>query len=399
MKIPLELASYNGSSHIHTFMNSSYIKYGHWSGEESEKEYNGQEYDIIFMDEATQFTERAFRFLGGCLRGASNYRKRMYLTCNPGGVGHFWVKRLFVEGKYKRDPDPEKDENPDDYKFIFATAEDNVEMLKATPNYLKILSQMPNAEAYRYGDWDSLGGNYFQDFREELHCHKSFRIPSFWTKYRSFDYGLDMFACFWWAIDEDNRAWCIRSYEKSNLNVSDAAARCLENTLPNEDILITYAPPDMWNRQKDTGRTMAEIFMTSGLPIVKADNNRVQGHMIMRQLMMPIPLNDPTVIEAYGGKDKAPKELPALMFFDDVGGVIEDIKSIQSDETNPNDCAKDPHDITHTVDGVRYFCINRSIPATQEEIQHKLREEEEEEYEEYDDYVLGGEVSLSYLNY
>ncbi len=78
-----ELYSYNGSSHLMTFQNGSSIKFGHWQGDESEHEYNGLQYDWIFIDEATQFTERSFNFLGGCLRGTSPYPKRMYLTCNP----------------------------------------------------------------------------------------------------------------------------------------------------------------------------------------------------------------------------------------------------------------------------------------------------------------------------
>ena len=100
----------------------SIIRFGHWNGDDSKREYNGQEYDWIFIDEATQFSEEAFRFLGGCLRGVNEFPKRMYLTCNPGGVGHRWVKRLFIDRDYKTNcENPEENENPDDYTMIFAT--------------------------------------------------------------------------------------------------------------------------------------------------------------------------------------------------------------------------------------------------------------------------------------
>ena len=90
---PLGITTYNGTHHLMTFdlgddLPESQIKFGHWSGEESENEYNGLEYDWIFMDEATQFSERAFNFLGGCLRGTNDIPKRFYVTANPGGVGH-----------------------------------------------------------------------------------------------------------------------------------------------------------------------------------------------------------------------------------------------------------------------------------------------------------------------
>ncbi len=129
------IASYNASLRLMTFFNGSTIKFGHWSGEQSESEYQGMEFDWIFIDEATQFTERAFNYLKGCLRGVrgqevGGYPKRMYLTCNPGGVGHRWVKRLFIDRDYIQDPDnPEGWEDPGDYTFIPATVEDNKVLL------------------------------------------------------------------------------------------------------------------------------------------------------------------------------------------------------------------------------------------------------------------------------
>ena len=240
--VPPELASYNGTSHLMSFENGSIIKFGHWAGDESENEYNGLEYDWIFIDEATQFSERAFNFLGGCLRGVNDFPKRMYLTCNPGGVGHNWVKRLFIDRDYRTYPDePERDEHPEDYRFIFATVEDNTHLLESSPTYLKNLANMPEdlRRAYRYGDWSVLGGNYFREFRQEKHCMKPFRPPEHWERYRSFDYGLDMFACFWWAVDEDGRCWCYRSFEHEGLIVKDAAKAALDHTLANEQIIAT----------------------------------------------------------------------------------------------------------------------------------------------------------------
>lgn len=139
---------------------------------------------------------------------------------------------------------------------------------------------------------------------------------------------------------------------------------------------------------------MAEIFTLSGLPLVRSDNNRVQGHGVMKYMMDAAPLHDPYVRSLY---TDPPASLPMLMFFDDVGRVISDIKSIQADEKNPNDCSKDPHEITHTVDGVRYFCINRSIAA---EAPQEVEEEDElETIEDYDTFMTGGQITASYMNF
>lgn len=395
-----EIAAYNGTHHVMTFNNGSTIKFGHWSGDASESEYQGQEYDVLFIDEATHFSERSFNYLCTCIRGANAFPKRCYLTCNPGGVGHRWVKRLFIDRDYKTNcDDPEENENPDDYTFIFATVEDNKYMLESSPMYLKQLAMMPEdlKRAHRYGDWDAIGGNYFKEFSPHTHSMKPFKIPPHWTRYRSFDYGLDMFACFWWAVDEDGRAWCIREYERKNLIVQDAAKEIREHTLPGEKIEITYAPPDMWNRQKDTGRTMAEIFMLNGIPIIRSDNNRVQGHMMMKEMLAPMPLTDKFVKSLYP-ENKAPATLPGLMFFNNCTEVMADIRDIQSADDNPNDCAKQPHDVTHSIDGCRYFCVNRTIEA-EEILPPDEIDELDDAGEDYETFMTGGEASSAYMNY
>ena len=400
MVLPLHIATYNDQKHRMTFENGSTIQFGNWVGEDSETTYNGLEYDWIFMDEATQFSERAFNFLGGCLRGVNEFPKRFYLTCNPGGVGHRWVKRLFIDQNYRTNcENPEENENPEDYTFIPATVEDNKHMLESSPLYLRNLANMPEdvRRAYRYGDWDAIGGNYFKEFSNKTHMMKQFAIPEKWPRYRSFDYGLDMFACFWWTIDTDGRCWCTREFEKKDLIAPDAAKAAIEHTLPSEKIIGTYAPPDMWSRQKDTGRMIAESFTQNGVPLIKASNNRVQGHMLMKEMLAPMPLKDPDVMRLWP-PGQAPAMLPGLMFFDTLEKVAEDIQSIQASEKDPNDCATQPHEITHTVDGIRYFIISRKLAAEAE------KAAEAEEYDDdgttdYDEYMTGGDLSASYMNY
>ena len=132
--VPQELYSYNQTSRLMKFSNGSVIKFGHWDGDRAENEYQGVEYDVIFIDEATQLSERSFKYLTTCIRGVNDFPKRMYLTCNPGGVGHRWVKRLFIDRNYKTSSDnPEENENPADYTFIAATVYDNPYLLKSSP--------------------------------------------------------------------------------------------------------------------------------------------------------------------------------------------------------------------------------------------------------------------------
>ena len=380
-----QVGVYNIQLHQIYFTNGSTIIFGHFNSYNSAfQEYQGQEYDWIFIDEATQFTEQEFRLLGGCLRGVNEFPKRMYLTCNPGGVGHRWVKRLFVDRDFKTDcENAEENEDPNDYEFIQATVDDNTALMKSEGgrDYLKQLSQLPEniRAAHRYGDWEGLSGNYFPEFSEGKHTCEAFPLPRWWRRYRALDYGLDMLACYWFAVDETGRVWCYRELKQKDLVVSDAARMILENTGINEHIDITFAPPDLWSRTKDSGKSMAELFMTNGVPLVKASNNRVQGWLQMKEFL----------------KD-SPDGRPGLMFFRNCTGIIEDIQAIQADEKNPNDCAKEPHDITHSNDAIRYFCVSRSLPGEME----KVREEPDDEPEEdYENTMTGGAATAGYIGY
>ena len=379
--VPAEIASYNAGQHTMYFVNGSIIKFGNFQSATGERAYQGQEYDWIFIDEATQFSEREFRYMGGCLRGTSRIPKRFYLTCNPGGIGHRWVKRLFIDRDFKTSGDnPEESENPDDYAFIFASVEDNKHLLLSSPAYLQQLSGLPEnmRRAYRYGDWNALSGAYFSEFSERRHVVRPFKLPGGWVRYRAIDYGLDMLACLWVAIDTTGRSYVYRELKFPGLIVSEAVRMILSSTLPDEHIAVTFAPPDIWSRQKDTGRTMAELFMAGGIPLVRADSNRVQGHMLIKEQLL----------EREDGR-------PGLVLFDCCRELIADIQAILADAANPNDCARVPHEVTHIVDALRYFCISRTLPAQAGNGEYR----EKPKAVDYNGFMTGGEMRPDYFEF
>lgn len=377
--LPQEIATYNGTLNIIYFVNGSTIKFGNMPGYGAAVagKYQGQEYDWIFMEEATQFTEQEFRGLGACLRGVNKIPKRFYLTCNPGGVGHHWVKRLFVSREFRNG------ENPADYCFIKATVEDNKDLMESSPDYVQALDLLPEdiRNAHRYGDWDALAGTYFSEFRPELHTCKPFRIPDEWPRYRAFDYGLDMFACLWIAVDFSGRCYVYREYCESDLVVSDAARAMRACTPPEERVSFTIAPPDMWNRQKDSGKNMAELFMQNGIGLLKASNSRIQGWLALKELM------------------KLRKDgKPGLIIFSDCKSLIEFLPALQHDTKNPSDCAKEPHEITHAPDALRYFAVMRTMPAIKNAV---ITSEDDFDdgrgASDYDSVMCGGEPQESYM--
>lgn len=370
-----KIYTYNSTLKILFFSNGSTIKFGHLQSANAITEYQGQEYNWIFMDEATHFTEWEFRTIAGTMRSVNKIPKRMYLTCNPGGVGHLWVKRLFVSKEFMI----EKGENPKDYLFIPATVEDNKILMEHSPDYIQMLDLLPDdlRAAHRYGDWDAMAGQFFAEFKRETHVIKPFLVPQEWIRYRAIDYGLDMFACLWIAVDFDGRAWVYREVQQSGLIVSDAAALMRSLTLPDERIAYTIAPPDLWSTQKDTGRTMAEVFTANGVGLVRANNSRVQGWLTLKEYLKP-------------GRDKRPN----LLVSEDCDCIIRNLPALQHSDKNPSDCATEPHDITHICDALRYFVQFRTLGSIRQEVRE---EEEDEAVEDYDDAMTGGEVNDSYL--
>ena len=378
---PPELANYVASAHTLFFLNGSTVKFGFLNNRRDLDDYQGKEYDVVFIDEATQFTEEEFRTLGACVRGVNNFPKRFYLTCNPGGIGHQWVKRLFIKRDFKRDAQhPENDENPEDYLFIPATVYDNEILLNRSPDYVRQLNLLPEniRRAHRDGDWDALSGQYFSEFREGIHTAAPFRVPEEWTRYRAIDYGLDMFACLWIAVDFTGRAWVYREFQQPGLIVSAAARAMEEQTLPGERVELTIAPPDLWSTQKDTGRTMAEIFAAGGAPLSRADSSRVQGWLMLREYLRP-------------GEDGA----PMLRISRDCPALTANLQALLTDDRNPSDCAGEPHEITHLCDALRYFARFRTLRPVRAPPAEILTETTED----YGSCMTGGDADESYLEF
>ena len=123
------VALYKDAEKVFIFPNGSRLKLGYCDHENDVYQYQGQEYDVIGLEEATHFTEPQMRFLTTCNRSVrKDFTPRMYYTCNPGNVGHAWVKRLFIDRQY------DAGERPEDYAFIPARIYDNYVLMQADPD-------------------------------------------------------------------------------------------------------------------------------------------------------------------------------------------------------------------------------------------------------------------------
>lgn len=336
------VAKYSAQGKRFTFVNGSELKLGYCQSESDVLQYQGQEYDIIFIDEATQFTFFQFDTLKACLRGANDFPKRMYLTCNPGGVGHDWVKRLFVSRIYQ------KDENPDDYEFIQARVYDNKPLMRRDPDYVRSLESLESGlrEAWLDGNWDMLAGRYFTDFDRNVHVVEPFKIPSHWRLYRAIDYGLDCLAVVWVAVDELDCCYVYREYAEPDKIISVGCEEVLALS-EGENYAYTVAPGDLWARSQESGKCKADLFREAGLNLTRGNNDREAGWLAIGDLL-----------RVRGGGSCG------LKIFSSCQKLIEHLPSLQRDKRHPTDCMTEPHEITHLPDALRYFALAYRYPAT-----------------------------------
>lgn len=337
------------------FQNGSALKMGYCASESDVLQYQGQEYDVIFMDEATQFTEFQFETLTACVRGANRFPKRMYLTCNPGGVGHTWVKRLFIDKEYRNK------EKPEDYLFIPATVFDNKVLIENDPDYVDMLNNLSEdlRLAWRDGNWDLLAGQYFDEFNREIHVVEPFEVPEHWHRYRAIDYGLDCLACIWVAVDELNQMWVYREYAEEDKIISEGA-RDIIDLSGDEKIIYTVAPPDLWSRSQESAKSKVDLFREHGLPLLRGSNNREAGWLAVKEL-----LKIHNVTEEL-------KE-SRLHIFSNCTKLIKYIPSLQRDNKKPTDCMTEPHEITHLPDALRYFALQYIYPAREKQEKTELQ--------------------------
>jgi len=148
-------------NHRYTFPSGATLTFGHMEHENDKFNYKSAEFQFIGFDELTGFTESQYRFLFSRLRRLKNRTDiplRMRSGSNPGGEGHFWVKKRFLENrKY--------------YNAIFIPAlmEDNPALDR--DEYETSLAKLDPVEyeQMRWGNWEvSDKGPYFdrKDFTE-----------------------------------------------------------------------------------------------------------------------------------------------------------------------------------------------------------------------------------------
>lgn len=356
------IADYNKQEKVFTFPNGSRLKLGYCANEQDVLQYQGQAYDVIGMEEATMFTEFQFNCLRESNRSSGmmqeRFAPRMYLTMNPGGVGHHWVKRLFIDRAYKGK------ERPEDYVFIPAKVYDNVAFMEADPDYVAQLESLPEKrrKMMLLGDWNSVEGAFFEEFtndpdhyedRQWTHVIAPFEPPKDWKIYRSFDFGYHRpFSVGWWAVDFDGVAYRIHEWygctetDNEGLRIPPheifAKVAEVEREHPwlKGKSIIGVADPSIWDASR--GESVAEAAAKHKIYFTPGDNKRIPGWMQVHYRL---------AFDEHG--------YPMMYCFSNCKAFIRTMPALQYDQHKVEDLDTDGED--HIADEVRYFCMSRPI--------------------------------------
>ena len=356
-------ARYNQQERKFTFPNGSTITFEYYDSEKDGMKYQGVEYDVIFIDEATQFQEEWLKIIATSCRGVNNCPKRIYYTCNPGGPGHSYIKRLFIDRDYRGG------EKAEDYVFIQSLVTENKILLEKSPEYLTYLENLPPKlkKGWLYGDWNIFEGMFFEEFRNDpehygdrrwTHVIDPFPPKKHWPVYRSFDWGYAKpFSCGWWTVDEDGTIYRIDEMYGVQYSGKDPIPdtglkwppdRVFAELRKHEDEhpylrgrnITGVADPALWDGE--TGITYADTAAKYGIFFQQADNARIPGWMQMHYRMM---------------FDEA--GYPRMYIFSTCRNFIRTITTLEYDEHKTEDLNTKGED--HAADESRYFCQSRPI--------------------------------------
>jgi Terminase large subunit, T4likevirus-type, N-terminal len=368
-------AHYIEKGNYFQFRNGARLYCAYLENEADAQHYQGWSLTRVYIEELTQFhTADPVLILLATLRSAAGVPCRMKCTCNPGGPGHHWVKRMFIDhGAFN----VVEHEDTGIFKvFIPAKLTDNPALLEADPGYvnrLKAVGSPQLVKAWMDGDWSIVEGAFFPEFAESRHVIAPFTVPPLWLRFRSMDWGSARpFSVGWWTVVQDDMQHDGRLLPRGSIVRYREWYGCQEGKtdtglkMPAETVakgIVSRETDERGNREHVTygvldpaafavisGPSIGETLGRNGAHFRRADNTRVSR------------------MKRMGGFDQIRQRLngdsdgrPMVYFFSTCKALIRTLPIMQHDEHNAEDMDTDTED--HAVDDLRYACMSRPYLA------------------------------------
>ena len=327
--------------------------------------YQGLSFSWVGFDELTQWsTPFAWNYMRSRLRStAPDLPTYMRATTNPGGPGHVWVKKMFI------DPSPAgrafwaTDIDTGDTlsypkghskggqplfkrRFIPAMLSDNPYLAEGG-DYETMLLSLPEHQRKQLleGNWDVAEGAAFPEFNRRIHVIKHEHIPGNWVKFRACDYGYGSYsAVLWFAVSPAEQVIVYRELYVSKVLAKDLAHMVMDCERNDGQIRYGVLDSSCWHRRGDTGPSLAEQMIMEGCrwrPADRSAGSRVAGK---NEIHRRLQLDDFT-------------QEPRLVIMDNCTNLIAQLPTLPLDKSNPEDINTKSED--HLYDALRYGVMSR----------------------------------------
>ena len=370
------------------FPSGAVIRCGHLKDESAYTKYQGHEYQRILIEELTQIPseESYLKLVSSCRSTIKGLDPKIFCTANPGGKGHQWVKKRFIQGHKPKVAFKGKGENR--YRmYIPATIDNNPTLMKNDPEYVNFLDTLPEPlrSAWRHGDWDIFAGQYFTEWDTSKHIvDKEIATQlGFGREYNKRYLGIDWgyanpFACVWIEVTPNNRVFCYKELYGTEKHPSEWGQDIL-NMIGEEEIFMSLGDPSMWARNPMswnashspmyTDKSIAVALGAFVPNLVPANNSRVIGWRNMAQLMHH---DKNTMPNFYILKDTCPN-------------LTRTIPDMIRDDKNPEDIDTTLED--HICDALRYALTHTQAPIKPPKVKPLLQQSIEKllEFEDRDE--------------
>ena len=338
--------------------------------------YQGQSFTWIGIDELGHYpSPYVWNYLRSRLRTTDpNIETYMRASANPGGMGGWWIKKMFIDPTVPNEPFWATDVDTGSVlkygpsharagqplfqrKFIPARLTDNPYLMHSG-EYEAMLLSLPEVERRRLleGDWDVAEGAAFSEFDRTVHVVEPFEVPTNWPRIRAADYGFSSPSCVLWAaIDWDSNVWVYRELYKKGLTGEDLGDLIIQLEALDPPMQISVLDKSCWSKT-GLGPSIAETMMTKGVRWVPSDSNRMAGKIeVHRRLKM----------DGMTGQ-------PRLRIVSTCTNLIRTLPTLPLSKTNSEDVDTKAED--HAYDALRYMVMMRRLNYNLESFSRRIKD-------------------------
>lgn len=363
-------ATWSEVNQIFTFPSGATDEFGHCADLAAAERYQGRQFHRIRYDEAGQLADPRVwtTLLAECRTTDPKIQVGGRLSANPGGPGHPWLKKRFVDpcgadgGRIVEWTDEETGITFT-RAFVPAKVSDNPALGASYEAMLRATLTETQRLQLLEGDWNAGTGLALDEMSWQKHWIPPFEVPDHWHRYGAFDWGWSHpFFYIQAAVDEQGTIFVMDSVTDRHLR-DDEIVESIRSRFGDDVPRVIFAGRDAWHEHRARGDhtpTTAQTFASLGMPLTKANVERKSGLKNLRNYLAWRGMGP-------GGTDGEPK----LKIFQTPTNrlLMEQLESMVINPLDMEDVLK--VDANHDTgeggddgyDTIRYLCAGRPLKS------------------------------------